>query len=108
MPWGAKIPDFVPLRVAAAASTIFWLGLIVFIAAELSFDGEKTEARWWLQPLDDFLIFAVWIAACVATIASILAMRLEWRRVATHPVTVEPLNKAGVAAPGEGEQCNAL
>ena len=86
------------LRVAAAASTAFWLGLIAFVAAELAFGGENAPP--WLATLDDYLIFTVWITACVATAACIWAM--------TFRVGLAPEHKAGVAAAGKGERCSVL
>jgi hypothetical protein len=103
MPWGANnIRAVVSLRVAAAASMAFWLGLIAFIAGELAFGGENAPV--WLQPLDDFLIFTVWIAACVATIACIWAMH---RLTPRADAGLEPGRKSGVAA-AKRERCSVL
>jgi hypothetical protein len=66
------------------------------------FGGDQADTPSWLEPLDDTLIFIVWIAACVATIASILAMRAE--KLALHHTG--PAMKSSV--PGEGGQCSAL
>jgi len=101
MPWGANIRGMISLRVAAAASMAFWLGLIGFVAAELAFGGE--DAPLWLATLDDFLIFTVWIAACVATAACLWAMRRL-----TFRVDMAPEHKSSVAAAGKGERCSVL
>jgi hypothetical protein len=107
MPWGAKMGAVLSLRIAAGASILFWLGLLFFVAAELAFDGASPP--WWLEPLDDALIFTVWSAACVATGACILAMRRQGHPLARHPGNgVEPVRNSGAASPGQGGQCSAL
>ena len=105
MPWGAQFRALLALRVAATASALFWLGLIVFIAIEFAFDGEGAPARWWLQPLDDGLIFLVWVAACVATASCIWAMGAGWHRNRT---SMEPVRTPGIASAKEGGRCSAL
>ena len=90
------------LRIAAAASMVFWLGLFAFTSVEFVFDDARA-ARWWLEPLDNALIFTVWMAACVATVSAILAMRAEWRRL-RFGKRVEPARQP-LASPGEGKPC---
>jgi len=105
MPWGANNRALVSLRVAAAASMAFWLALFAFVAAEFAFGGENAPA--WLAPLNDFLIFTVWIAACVATLACIWAMRSRRYRLERHAdAGREPARKSGVGMPGKGGQCS--
>lgn len=84
MPWGAR-PTFA-LRLAAAASLVFWLGLSTFVALGFAFDRGSAAARWWLEPTLGFLVFTTWCAACVATVASLAAIHGEWRRAGVRPV----------------------
>ena len=114
MPWGAVIRPTIALRVAAASSLVFWLGIVTFVAVELAFDQGTDRAPWWLAPLSNVLVFIVWFAACAATVACLLAIRAEWGRLAflANPGAVAPVDKTrariGIGSRVEGKQCNVL
>jgi ABC-type Fe3+ transport system permease subunit len=95
------------LRIAAVASLVFWLGQIVFVALELSFDQTDPAAQWWLGTFADRIIFTIWLGACVATLACLLALRAEWRRQRNHGTRQEDAASAAtIASPGPGGQCS--